>query len=253
MQQYDYSNIIGRAEKDFAPAASKGNSKMGKEEFLTLLVEQLKHQDPLNPMDDKEFTSQLAEFSSLEQLTSINDGIAALANRTVQEEMVDASSFIGKEVRAVGDNLSIRPDGSVSGMFYNLKNDAEHVYLNIFDENNNLLRTVQMGAQAAGEHKFEWDGKDWKGNTLPEGQYHVALAAEDKDGQPIMTMAEVTGVVEGVQYSNGQNCLRLSDGRVIQYNMVKEVVGTSTAANEEPEEDPIGSGGNDEENPASDA
>jgi flagellar basal-body rod modification protein FlgD len=229
MQQYDAGNIIGRAESELYDTRKfTGKSELDKEDFLTLLVTQLQHQDPLNPMDDKEFTSQLAQFSNLEQLQSINKGVASLSQQTIHQEMVNAANFIGREVRALGDNLSIREDGSVSTMYYALKNEAQNVYMNIFDKDNNIIRTVQLGAQAAGEHEFQWDGKDWKGKELPEGLYYVALAAEGKDGEAIMTQTEVSGRVEGVQYSNGQNYLRLSDGRVVGFNFVKEVVESGT-------------------------
>ncbi|NJB68459.1 flagellar basal-body rod modification protein FlgD [Desulfobaculum xiamenense] len=238
MQTYDAGNIIGRAEKELYDTRKfTGKSELDKEDFLTLLVAQLQHQDPLNPMDDKEFTSQLAEFSNLEQLTAINKGVASLSQQTIHQEMVNASNFIGKEVRALGDNLSIREDGSVSQLFYALKSEAQKVYMNIFDKDSNIIRTIQLGSQAAGEHDFQWDGKDWRGNALPEGLYYVALAAEGKDGEAILTQTEVSGLVEGVQYANGQNYLRLSDGRVVAFNFVKEVVKAS-AGNETEQDAP---------------
>lgn len=236
MQQYDAGNIIGRAERELYDTKKfTGKSELDKEDFLTLLVTQLQHQDPLNPMDDKEFTSQLAEFSNLEQLTQINQGVASLSQQTIHQEMVNASNFIGKEVRALGDNLSIHEDGSVSKLFYALKEEAKAVNMNIFDKDNNIVRTVSLGAQASGAHEFDWDGKDWKGKDLPEGLYYVALTAENADGQPILTQTEVSGRVEGVQYQNGQNYLRLSDGRVVGFNFVKEVVEASSTVEPEPE------------------
>lgn len=228
MQVYD-PQFIGKAEQEFYNIQKySGKSDLDKEDFLTLLVAQLQHQDPMNPMDDKAFTAELAQFSQLEQLTNINDGISGLSNETVQQRMVSASGYIGKEVRAVGDNLSIRPDGSVSSMYYLLAENAESVHMNIFDENGNIVRTLQLGAQAAGEHEFEWDGKDWKGAELPEGNYMVAMAAEDADGAAILLQTEVSGKVEGVQLAGGQHYLRLDDGRVVSFDYVKEVVASTS-------------------------
>lgn len=230
MQVYDSSHITGKAEREFQMETYTGKSELDKEDFLTLLVAQLTHQDPMNPMDDQQFTAELAQFSQLEQLTQINEGVTGLSNTSAQEQMVSAANYIGKDVRAVGDNLSIREDGSVSNLFYLLAENATNVFANIFDSNGNIVRTVELGAQAAGEHEYEWDGEDWKGDELPEGTYYVALAAEDEDGAAILTQTEVAGRVSGVVYDGGMNYLKLDDGRVVAFDYVKEVVGSETAA-----------------------
>lgn len=248
MQLYEPSNIIGRAEKDlYNTEKFTGKSQLDKEDFLTLLVVQMQHQDPLNPMDDKQFTAELAQFSSLEQLTQINQGVSALGETTAHQEMVNAASYIGKTIRAVGDNLSIHEDGSVSTMYYKLADKAEKVYMNIFDQNGNIVRTVQLGAQAAGDHEFKWDGKDWKGKTLPEGVYFLAMAAEGEDGSAILTQTEVAGEVSAVQYSGGVTYLRLSDGRTVAFQYVKEVVGDSSASTGETGDESGGEGEGDGE------
>jgi len=230
MQVYDSSYITGKAEQEFQMETYTGKSELDKDDFLTLLVAKLTNQDPLNPMDDADFTGELAQFSQLEQLTQINESVSDLSSTSIQEQMVNAASYIGKDVRAVGDNLSIHEDGSVSTLYYLLADTATNVYANIFDANGNIVRTVELGAQAAGEHEYVWDGLDWKGNELGEGTYYVALAAEDEDGAAILTQTEVSGTVNGVVYDNGMNYLRLDDGRVVAFNYVKEVVSAGTGS-----------------------
>jgi flagellar basal-body rod modification protein FlgD len=231
MGTYTPSNIIGRAETDFYSTQTTGKSELGKEDFLTLLVVQLQHQDPLNPMDDKDMTSQLANFSSLEQLTSINAGIQSLTAQAGTQDMRTAVSYIGRDVRAAGDMVSVNADGSVSTVYYYLDATAESAYVNLYDVNGNIVRTVQLGGQQAGEHTFEWDGKDWAGKVAPEGLYYVYMAATDADGSPILTTTEVSGRVAAVQTYNGKNYLRLTDGRIVNFNNVYEVVDpTATVA-----------------------
>ncbi|WP_461208784.1 flagellar hook assembly protein FlgD [Desulfocurvus sp. DL9XJH121] len=235
MQVYD-AQFLGQAEQDFN-IKNYASSDLDKMDFLTLLVAQLQHQDPMNPMDDKDFTSELAQFSQLEQLTAINSGVSNLSEETMQQRMVTAASYIGKSVRAVGDNLSIHADGTVSSMYYLLGENAANVYMNIFDQNGNIVRTVQLGAQAAGEHEFEWDGQDWRGDDLAEGTYYVAMAAEDEQGSAILIQTEVSGKVEGVQYAGGHHYLRLEDGRVVAFDYVKEVVDGNAADDESESEE----------------
>lgn len=225
---YNPSNIIGKAETDFQAQQTYGKSDLGKDEFLTLLVAQLQHQDPLNPMDDKDFTAQLANFSSLEQLTDINSGIQALTAQAGTQDMRTAVSYIGRDVRAAGNSVSVE-SGKASTVYYYLDATAESAYVNLYDVNGNIVRTVQLGGQQAGEHTFEWDGLDWAGKTAPDGVYYVYMAAQDASGSAILTDTEVSGRVAAVQSYNGSNYLRLTDGRVVDFNKVYEVVDPSVA------------------------
>ncbi|MEW5773685.1 MAG: flagellar hook assembly protein FlgD [Thermodesulfobacteriota bacterium] len=228
MSTYNPSHIIGKAETDFYSAKTTGKSELDKEDFLLLLVTQLQHQDPLNPMDDKEFTAQLANFSSLEQLTNINNGIKSLTDQAGTQDMRTAVSYIGRDVRASGDMVSVA-DGKASTVYYFLDATAESAYVNLYDVNGNIVRTAQLGSQQAGEHTFAWDGKDWAGKQAPDGLYYVYLAAQDADGQAILTNTEVSGRVSAVQSYNGSNYLRLADGRIVNFNKVYEVVDPSAA------------------------
>lgn len=236
MSTYTPTNIIGRAESEFYNKQTYGDSELGKEDFLTLLVSQLQHQDPLNPMQDTDFTAQLASFSSLEQLTSINDGIQSMTAQAGTQDMRTAVSYIGRDVRAAGNSVSVT-DGQASTVYYYLDSTAESAYVNLYDVNGNIVRTVQLGSQQAGEHTFEWDGKDWAGKTAPDGLYYVYMAAEDVDGQAILTDTEVSGRVAAVQSYNGSNYLRLTDGRIVNFSNVYEVVdpaaSSSTTTGEE--------------------
>ncbi len=225
--------IIGRAEQEFFtnnPYAARTGSNLGKDDFLTLLVTQLSHQDPLNPMDDKEFVSQLAQFSSLEQLTNINEGVGTMNDAKLQEQMYNAVNFIGKEVRAQGNTLTL-DDGNASSIYFALGASMAKGYVNIYDSEMNLVRTESLGAKQAGEYEFVWDGKDYSGKSMIDGPYYITMAAEGQDGAPIMVYTEVSGKVAGVQRDGNEQWLRLADGRFVKFADVREVVDTSTVDN----------------------
>ncbi|MDY7002156.1 MAG: flagellar hook assembly protein FlgD [Thermodesulfobacteriota bacterium] len=223
-------SFVGQAESELYDSTRlTGKSELDKEDFLTLLVAQLANQDPLNPMENTDFTSQLAEFSSLEQLTNISGGIDSLAEGSARQDLMSAVDFIGKDVRAEGESLSIE-DGEISSMYFSLGEAATEVHINIFDENGNILRTEQLGSRAAGEHEYQWDGRNWAGEELPDGVYYVSMAAENSDGQPILTWTEVSGEVAGVQTYGTDIYLRLTDGRVVAFSNVTEVVNPGESA-----------------------
>lgn len=209
-----------------ASAATNATKQMGRDSFLQLLVVQLQHQDPLNPMDDKDFTAQLAQFSSLEALENINDGVQSLNDGNTRQDVLGAVSFIGKDIRAEGYNVSTQGD-SVSTVYYELESPVADMVINVYDDAGNLMASKSMGASQAGSYQFVWDGKDYNGNEVPDGVYNVAIAAEDKNGKPVYVQTEVNGTVSGVSTENGQTTFRLSDGRQVNFLNVKEIVGSA--------------------------
>ena len=223
MEVYDSSFIMGQAEREFGAETVKGNSELDKEDFLTLLVAQITHQDPMNPMDDKAFTAQLAQFSSLEQLTNINDGITALGDNAERQQILGAVGYLGKTVRAGGSSMAI-VDGETSTLYYGFEETAASVLINIFDPDGNLVRTDTLEGKQPGVYEYDWDGKDWKGEAMPDGVYMVGMAAVGADGESMLIQTEVSGEVAGVQTYGDTFMLRLKDGRYVDFNNVFEIV-----------------------------
>lgn len=221
--------ILGQAEKEFASTASSGNDDLGKDAFLQLLVTQLSNQDPLNPMEDKEFVAELSQFSSLEQLTNLNEGMENLIDATKRQDLISAVSFMGKEVTASGDVLS-KSNGKVSELSFTLKEDASALLINIIDESGNIVRTVDLDAMEAGTHSFTWDGLDYVGNEVEDGLYAAAVAAETTDGKIMLVSTEVSGVVEGIESSDGQYLLKLDNGRTVDFISITNVKDSSAVS-----------------------
>jgi flagellar basal-body rod modification protein FlgD len=204
-------------------ASTTDRSKLGKNDFLALLVKQMQVQDPLNPMDDKEFVAQLAQFSSLEQLTNINTGIDKLNAATTQQQMFSAVGFIGKQVKASGNTLA-KTDDTVSSLYYTLGSAATKVSINIMDSNGNIVRTVDQGAKAAGEQTFQWDGKDSEGKAVANGLYTVGVTTQTASGGSTLVKTAVTGIVSSISNNNGTYQLTTQDGRSLSFSDVLGVV-----------------------------
>ncbi len=235
-----FNSILGRAEAEMeASNKPTHKSELDKDDFLKLLMTQMQNQDPANPMEDKEFIAQMAQFSSLEQLTNMNSNIEYMANDNAQEQMVSAVSFIGKDVKAEGYNIS-REGDEISKVFYGLGEPVANAFINIYDQEQNLVRTVDLGSKAKGTYEFEWDGKDWSGKNVPDGVYSIGMAAEDANGKPVMVKTEVSGEVTGVVSENGQQFLHLKDGRYINFLNVREVVNPNVVDSGESSEGDTG-------------
>jgi len=180
-----------------------GNQELGKTEFLSLLVTQLKNQDPLQPMDNTEFVAQLAQFSNVEQLVSVNQGINMLGMQQMSMSNAQAASLIGKEVEVRSDAFSVGAADTEVSAGFSLDGDAADVKVNIRDAAGSVVRTIELGAQSEGEVSFDWDLRDDNGVAMPPGTYRIDVAAVDADGGNITWNPKVRGTVEGVTYDAG--------------------------------------------------
>jgi len=222
--------LLGKQEQRMeASNAPQQKKKMDQDSFLKILVAQLTHQDPLKPMEDAEMTSQLAEFSSLEQLTNINKGIASLGKSMEQTDMLSAVSFIGKEVKAQGYRISL-DKGNASSVYYGFGEPVTGIRMNIYDKEGAIIRTVKLGSKKAGSYQYEWDGKNQDGKTMPDGQYGIGIIGEDAKGKHVMVRTEISGQVDAVVNEEGKQYLRLKDGRFVNFLNIKEIVDPGSAA-----------------------
>lgn len=233
MSYVSTGHILGGQESRLAAAnAPQDKTSMGQDAFLKILVAQLTHQDPLNPMEDKDMTAQLAQFSSLEQLTGINEGVKDMNSGQTRTDMYTAVSYIGKHVKADGYTVSKNGD-EVSNITYSIGEAVGEIKVNIFDGAGAIVKTVTLGSKAPGDYTFSWDGTNDAGKAVADGTYSVGILAEDMDGKAVMVQTEVSGKVEAVVNQNGTNYIRLEDGRYLSFLNVREVIAPGSAVTED--------------------
>jgi len=173
------------------------NGAMGKDDFLKLLFTQLKYQDPQNPVDDREFAAQLAQFSSLEQMTNMSASLSELKTVMEQQGKFSLLQAVGKTARAAGDGLVADATGHMNGIL-SLASAATSVKVNVTDGGGTPLRTIDLGAKGAGESTFTWDGTLEGGYKAPPGQYHFFVEAADSAGNAVTSTTYTEGTVTGV-------------------------------------------------------
>ncbi len=202
----DISNIIApTAQSQAGQANSKAESgELGKDGFLQLLVAQMKNQDPINPMDGKEFASQLAQFNSVEQLINLNDGVASLAqSQQVMSQGLSntmAASLTGKSVQAITDKINVGT-GAENPVQFKLNNSASSATITITDAAGNTVRTEELENLSSGEHTWNWDGLSGAGNRVPEGTYSVQVAARNGESE-VGALTYQQGSAEKVRYTD---------------------------------------------------
>ena len=184
-------------------ASPVGGQDVDKTAFLKLLVAQLQHQDPLEPMSTTEFVAQLAQFTSVEQLVGVNEGINMLGIQQMGISNAQAADMIGKEVEIKSDKLTVSSDDDSVGAAFRLDGDAEDVQVRIRDATGTVVRTIDMGPQTKGDISLEWDLRNDNGGMVAPGTYRIDVLAEDADGNSISWETRVRGVVSGISYDNG--------------------------------------------------
>ncbi|MCP4600078.1 MAG: flagellar hook assembly protein FlgD [Proteobacteria bacterium] len=180
-----------------------GGSDLDKTAFLSLLVAQLKNQDPLEPMSNSEFVAQLAQFSSVEQLVGVNEGLNVLGVQQMGMANAQAATLIGNEVEVRSDKLQVRDGDASASAGFRLDGDAADVQVKLRDASGSVVRTIELGYQQQGIVPFEWDLLDDNGARKAPGTYRVDVVATDGEGNEISWESRVRGAVTGVNYDGG--------------------------------------------------
>jgi flagellar basal-body rod modification protein FlgD len=185
---------------------------MGKDDFLKLLVAQLRHQDPLKPQDDSEFVAQLAQFSSLEQTMGINDRLDLLSAQSQGLQNSQVVNLVGKEATVRGSLVTADGTGVGVPVAFSLDSASDKTVVSIRDQNGNTVRTIDVGQRGAGLARINWDGRDDAGNIQPAGTYGVAIQATGASGAPVSVSQETKGTVDAVSFDKGYPVLHLNTG-----------------------------------------
>ncbi|MBN1290273.1 MAG: flagellar hook assembly protein FlgD [Candidatus Latescibacteria bacterium] len=218
--------IWGSTEEDVETAASKDVSSLGKDDFLKLLIAELQNQDPLNPADNTEFIAQLAQFSSLEQMTTMNDNLEKVLtyNKSVTESINNSMmvNFIGKTVTAVSDEFVYDGLNPVE-LGFELDQDISRGTLEIYNENEVLVKTISLDSMEAGLRSTVWDGFTDLGLLAGDGIYTYKVNYYDMVENQGEATTVFSGTVEGVSYKDGMAYLDIN-GMLVPFNEITHIV-----------------------------
>lgn len=202
---------------------------LGQDAFLKMFLAQVTNQDPLNPMDNTEFTAQLATFSQLEQLTNINESLEGLWRMESAIQQNTILGFVGREVTINGTQIPVS-DGVAGTTSFLLENTAD-VRVVITDESGVTIRTEELGFLTQGRNEFTWDGKDMWGEAVPDGTYTVTISASDHaTGDPVtVSDTTVSALVTGYEVDDSGNMYLIMGGAAVPAGDILGVRAPSTA------------------------
>ena len=191
------------------------------DKFLTLLVTQMRNQDPLNPMDNAQVTSQMAQLSTVTGVNQVNATLESLRGDLQANQTYQASSLIDRAVLASGDKLTLTDSGGVFG--FNLDSAADKVSVTIKDSTGRIVRTIDGISGVAGSNPAEWDGKKDDGTVAPNGPYTISVAA--KSGESTVNSSPLAyAMVNSVSSGPSGVKLNLGNGNSITMSDIRQIL-----------------------------
>jgi flagellar basal-body rod modification protein FlgD len=210
------TNLFGAG----AATQAKGSADATKDRFLSLLVAQMKNQDPLNPMDNAQVTSQLAQLSTVQGIESMNATLQSLATSMGANQMAQATPLIGHGVLVPGNTVS--PTASQGVMGFDLSRPADQVSISILDAAGNQVRKLELGSRAAGVNLLAWDGMTDQGANASSGVYTFKVEAI-QGGQPVTQTALHLGMVNSVSQGSSGVKLNLAGNESVSYADIRQI------------------------------
>jgi flagellar basal-body rod modification protein FlgD len=189
--------------------------------FLKLLVTQMKNQDPLNPLDNAQVTTQLAQISTVTGVDKLNQTLISMSNAFLASQSLQASNLIGHSVLAGGNTMLLQNATAVGGV--QLTESADQLAITIRRSTGELVKTLNLGAQDAGLHNFQWDGSTDAGGRASDGQYRIEATAL-RAGKKIAAETMGVGLVQSVSLGGGDVQLNTFGLGAIPLGQVKQIL-----------------------------
>ena len=213
--QYNATSLRNKASTN-----SEDGKRLGKQDFLNLLMTQMANQDPLDPMDSAGMMQQLSSMGTVEQLQNLNTQTANLMAIQQYIAKATAGSLLGKDVEVGAREIPLK-NGESLPVSYKLDGSADRVMLLVQDSTGELIREINLESRAQGEHEFYWDGRDNDGDVMPDGNYSYNVFARTDGGEEIGVTMTKSGQVSMIRFDGNEPLLKIND----EWVSAKEMVG----------------------------
>jgi flagellar basal-body rod modification protein FlgD len=214
------TTVSGAPSSQGGAPAQPSRTTLGKDDFLRLLITQLRNQDPLNPLDQNQFLAQTAQFASLEQLQAISRELEALRGVAAGAALTNAAALLGRTVWASGRDVGFDGVSAVS-LPFSVAGAAALVTVDVLDTSGTLVRRLMTGPVGAGAFAVDWDGRDGAGRVMTPGTYFYRVAAVGADGASSPVATATSGTLTGLHSQGTQVLYRMGDRLVRPEDIVE--------------------------------
>lgn len=181
---------LTRPQETSSSSSSPSNGRLQQEAFLELMIAQFRNQDPFKPMENGDFLGQLAQFGTVSGIEELQQSFSSFASSLYSDQALQASGLIGQEV-LVPSGTGVLPAAGNLRAAAELDSTTPSMVVQVLDSNGELVRRLDLGVQAAGLVRFDWDGMNSNGERMPAGVYRIEVI-----GGPVGTRAQMPVLVE---------------------------------------------------------
>lgn len=206
------------------------NKELGQDEFLELMMAQLKHQDPMKPMENGEFLGQMAQFSTVSGIEDMQTSLETMTSTFTSQQTLQSTQLVGHEVLVENDSMSLEASGETGGSF-ELEASSGNVKMDISDGSGKVIRQISLGEFSSGRHDFTWDGLNDSGERMAAGNYTVSINAAEGDTFTSATVL-TSRIIDSVEFGSGADTtLNTRQGDVFSMadiRQIRQAVGSTT-------------------------
>lgn len=209
-----------------AKAAEKQRTELGQGSFLRLMTEQLKHQDPLKPLDSNEFLGQLAQFSTVQGITGLQESFTGVSNALTADQGLQGAAMLGHTALIPADRATLGTpvDGQTRGIDGAIFAEGPGtVTMEITDAGGQLVKRIEVQANQAGDTAIHWDGTDASGAAVPAGEYRFKASYTGSTGQAAAAVPMLAGKVDSVVLSSQGLLLNLGGIGQVPLSAVRSI------------------------------
>ena len=202
--------------------SSTKTDQLGQDEFMKLMLTQMRHQDPFKPTDNGEFIAQMAQFSTVSGIGEMQKSLETLATSLGNYQTLQTANLVGHNVLTKGDTLRLTTDNTVQAVYET--DSTGPVTAGLYNEAGSLVHQVDLGIQGAGQHDFAWDGLDSEGNRLPAAGYTLKVtygSGEYSTAAQIKIKQEISSV--NFSTTNGETILNTTDGLSLNLSQISQI------------------------------
>jgi flagellar basal-body rod modification protein FlgD len=214
------NNVTTAASASTASATTKTNqtdAAASQDRFLKLLVAQLNNQDPMNPMDNAQMTSQMAQINTVSGIQTLNDTVKSLSTQFTSMQVLQGATMVGRGVLVESNTLSV--DAGVAKGALDLSDAADKVTVQVMSPGGQLIDTLNLGAMTAGRHDFEWNAGSYQGTGNP-----TFTVSASQGSKAVTTTSLARDTVASVGTDNGSMTVQLKGRSAIAYSDIKAIL-----------------------------
>jgi flagellar basal-body rod modification protein FlgD len=215
------SSIVADATNTKTTSKTTDSMSEAQDRFLKLLVAQMQNQDPMNPMDNAQVTTQMAQISTVTGIEKLNQTMATLNEAYSASQTMQSASMIGHSVLAEGDVMQLSGGSAIAGV--ELAEAADRVEISVYDSGGTLVSTNKLGGRDAGNFAFQWDGKKDDGTTAVDGKYYFAVKATS-GGERVESTSLAVGKVNSVTLTGSGSLLNVEGLGSVDMSKVRQIL-----------------------------